>query len=267
MAGPELKKVKLPPLFSDDFEVRKPRILCWDIETAPIMGAVWRYYETNVVWIEQDWYMLGWSAKWLGGEQITRMLPDYKGYKPGVPDDRALVTELHELIQQADILVAHNGDAFDIKKSKARFVKNGLPPISPQTYCTKKMCKRNFGFTSNKLDEVAKFLDIGQKLQTDKSLWQGCIAGDKASWAKMAKYCARDTRLLEKVYLALRSWDRQHPNLNVLMNRVNGCSKCGGTDIKRRGYRYSPTGRAVRYQCKRCLGYSTGKHTKTSEIR
>lgn len=264
---PELKKVKLPPLFSDDFEIRQPRILCWDIETAPIAAAVWNYYETNVVWTIEDWYILGWSAKWIGGSQITRMLPDYAGYKPGSTDDKACVTELYHLIEQADIIVAHNGDQFDVKKSKARFVKNGLPPIVPQSYCTKKMAKRCFGFSSNKLDEIARFLGIGRKIQTDKSLWQGCIAGDKSSWAKMARYCAQDTRLLEKVYLALRSWDKQHPNLNVLMNRPAGCSKCGGTNIQRRGYVITRTGRYPRYQCQKCGGWSQGKHAKTTEIR
>src|SRR5690242_6891623 len=107
---PSLKKVKLPPLFSDDFEIRQPRILCFNIETAPIVAAVWNFYQTDVIWTVEDWYMLGWSAKWLNGEQVTRMQPDYPGYVPGSRDDKALVTELYALIEKADFVVAHNGD-------------------------------------------------------------------------------------------------------------------------------------------------------------
>lgn len=263
------KTAKIENLTSADFEQRitKPKILCFDIETAPIMAAVWRYYETNAVWVEQDWYMLGFSAKWLGGKQITRMLPDYKGYKPGVPDDKALVTELYELIDSADFVIAHNGDAFDVKKSKARFVVNGLPPIHIHSYCTKKMCKRSFGFTSNKLDEVARTLGIGRKLHTDKSLWQGCMTGDETSWRKMARYCAMDTRLLESVYLHLRSWDIRHPNMNVLMNRSDGCPNCPSKEYIVNGYSYTSTGRRIRYQCKACKHTFAGRHSKITDLR
>jgi DNA polymerase elongation subunit (family B) len=257
-------------LTSSDFEQRitKPRILLFDIETAPIVAAVWSYYETNVVWTIEDWYMLGFSAKWLGGKQITRVLPDYKGYKPGSTDDKQLVGDLYDLIESADYVVAHNGDQFDVKKSKARFVKHGFDPISIRSYCTKKMCKRNFGFSSNKLDEVARFLGLGQKIPTDKSLWQGCIAGDMKAWNKMARYNAMDTRLLEQVYLHLRSWDKMHPNLNVIQNReVQGCPTCGSTEFVKKGFGYTTTGRRQEYKCVPCGRRYSGKHQKISDYR
>lgn len=45
-----------------------PRVLLFDIETAPIIAHVWSLWENNVSLnqIVSDWHVLSWSAKWLG---------------------------------------------------------------------------------------------------------------------------------------------------------------------------------------------------------
>ena len=268
---PELKKVKLPPMFSDDFEIRNPRILFFDIETAPNLSMVWGHYEQNVLAHVREWYLLAWCAKWIDDKPISRSLPDYKGYKPGSDNDRELTKELWHLLDKADVVVAHNGNSFDIKKMNARFIVHGLGPPSPYiTIDTKLVAKRYFRFNSNKLDDLGNTLGVGRKVKhSGFDLWQGCMNGDEKSWSIMVKYNRQDVLLLERVYLKLLPFMLAGPNQNVLMNRVHGCPKigCGSTDLIRRGFRYTSTGKYPNFQCKKCGGYSIGRHTKTAEIR
>ena len=108
------------------------KLLFLDIETAPIIGAVWKLYEDNVIWVERDTHLLMFSYKW-GHEQSVKTccLPDFPRYKRSKYDDKDLCRILHNLLDEADIVVAHNGDAFDVKKINARLIVNGFGPPSP----------------------------------------------------------------------------------------------------------------------------------------
>lgn len=251
-------------------ETKEPRILLFDIEVSPTIAAVWTPYNTNTVWKEKDWYMLSWSAKWLNESKITtKCLADYGSYVPGSDDDRELVEELWSLLDEADWVIGHNVDKFDVPKCKARFVKHGLDPVSSfKTIDTCKLSRKVFGFFSNKLDDIGQFLGLGQKVSTGGySLWKNCMAGDKQAFAKMKKYNTQDVKLLEDVYLTLRAWDDSHPNINLIANTSDHCPKCGSGEIVRRGYSVSRIGRAHRFQCKSCKGYSTGSYKKEVEVR
>jgi DNA polymerase elongation subunit (family B) len=92
-----------------------------DIETAPSLGWVWRKYQQDVIEFQQNWYMLSFAYKWLGETTVSvRALPDYKGYRPGLEDDKPLIKDLWALLEEADIVVGHNVDYFDIRKANAR---------------------------------------------------------------------------------------------------------------------------------------------------
>jgi hypothetical protein len=214
------------PLTSEDFEikVRKPKVVLWDVETAPIMGAVWQRYDTNVVWVENDWFMLAWSVKDLDGKQITRGLPDYDGYEQNPGCDKALVSELWQHLDSADVLIAHNGDRYDIRKANSRFIVHGLlPPKPARTVDTLKVARRHFANSSNKLDDLGQALGVGRKAPTGGyDLWKQCLAQDKKAWNKMKRYCAQDVRLLEAVYLKLLPWITNHPNMAVLADKKIG---------------------------------------------
>ena len=122
----------------------QPRILLFDIETAPIDGYTWGTYDTNVIHIIQDWYMLSFSCKWLGEEEVyTYSLPQYKTqYRKNKKDDYELVKQLWKYFDEADVIIAHNNDGFDAPKSTARFIYHGLLPPTPyKTICTLKMAK------------------------------------------------------------------------------------------------------------------------------
>src|ERR1019366_3081154 len=118
------------------------------------------------------------AVKWSHEKQVrTYALPDYPGYKRDKESDKALVKELWRMMNDADIIIAHNGDGFDIKKSNARFIIHGLlPPATYKTIDTLKIARRHFKFGSNKLNDLGVTLGLGKKLpHTGAHLWFGCM--------------------------------------------------------------------------------------------
>lgn len=238
-----------------------PRTLFLDIETFSIVGNTWGMWQQNVIKVQRWSSLCAFSAKWEGGSQVTRALPDYRGYTPYSVDDRELVMELWGLLNEADIVSGHNVDEFDIKKVNARFVKHGLPPPAPyKTVDTKKVAKRHFKFDSNSLNNLCDFLGIGRKLKhTGFDMWEDCLAGDVKAWAMMKKYNAHDVVLQREVYLALRPWMDNHPNMNLW--RPGACPKCGANKLQSRGIARTLTREYKRFQCTACGGWSRGTQT------
>lgn len=234
------------------------RIALFDIETAPYLGWVWEKYDTNVIEFERSNYMLCFSFKWLDSGKIeTHALPDFPTYKKDKHNDKELVMKLWQLMSEADIIIAHNGDSFDVKKSNARMIVHGLNPPEPyKTVDTLKLARKYFKFASNKLDDLGKDLLLGRKLpHTGFHLWKGCMNGDEQSWKLMKQYNRQDVLLLEKVYLKFRPWSQNHP---TVAPGTEDCPNCGGKR-ERRGFSITARGTKRRkLQCTKCGAWSTG---------
>ena len=237
-----------------------PKILFWDIETAPTRGWVWRNYEDNLIRTDHDWYMLSFACKWAHSDDIKVFgLDDFPTWKKDKEDDRELVNKLWSYIDEADILVAHNGDQFDIKKANARFIIHNLsPPSTYKSIDTLKIARANFKFGSNKLNDLATYLGIGEKLaHTGAHLWFGCMNGDPEDWKMMKRYNVHDVKLLEEVYYRLRGWHKTHPNIN-LYDHTDGCPKCKSMNIQKRGFEIKVATKRQRFQCQDCGGWFSG---------
>ena len=248
-------------------EIKPPRILFIDIETAPSLGYVWGKWEQNVIAFKEDWYILSFAFKWLGDKKVqTRILPDYKFYKNNPQNDKFLAQELWKLFDEADIIIGHHGDGFDIKKSNARFVFHDLPPPSPyKSIDTLKIARRYFKFDSNKLDDLAQYLKIGRKRPHlgFKHTWLDCMTGNMKAWKVMKRYNGHDVTLLEDIYLRLRAWATSHPNLDTFVKRGN-CPTCQSSRLQRRGWSYTKTGKRARFHCNSCGHWSSGiQHIRT----
>ena len=151
-------------------------------------------------------------------------------------------------------MVGQNIRAFDIRKLNARFIFYGLKPIAPQkTIDTLVIARKQFSFSSNKLDDLGAFLGLGRKIKTGGyDLWLRCMAGEKKAWTKMKAYNKQDVTLLEKVYLKLMPWDSQHPNLSSYNHNGLECPKCLSKHIEWRGTARNKTTSYRRFQCKDC---------------
>src|SRR3990167_4638400 len=223
------------------------------------LAWVWQKYETNVISYQQLGYVLCFSWKWLGEKKVHSLsLPEFKGYKDNKTNDLLLCKELWKLFDEADVLIAHNWDRFDVKKAMTRFLVHGFAPPSPcQTADTKKIAKKYFNFNSNALDDLADQLGIGRKLQTGGwPLWLGvAVEDDPKAWSKMIAYCRQDTALLWKVYLRMRPYATSHPNRNIYSQTLDKCPACGGRII-RNGWRPTMTGKYQRFSCTQCGKWS-----------
>ena len=233
---------------------RPVRIAFFDIENAPNLSWVWGKWEQNALDTLIPSYFLCFAWKWADKKKVTTYaLPDYSNFKKCKEDDTALIKQLWHLLDEADIIIAHNGDAFDIKKANARFLSIGLLPPSPyKTIDTLKIARREFKFDSNKLDDLGKSLGVGRKLpHTGFHLWRGCMQGCAASWKLMRKYNAQDVTLLERVYERLKPWAKNHPDLRIYEDKT-GCPSCLSTNVQRRGFRIALKKKRQSYQCQDC---------------
>lgn len=231
----------------------KAKVLVFDIETAPSTAYIWRMWKENVglEQLENEGYVLCWAAKWLDSDEV--MSRTTKWGKP--EDDRNVVESLWKLLDEADIVIAHNGKKFDVPVMNARFAVHKLgPPSNYKIIDTLAIAKAKFRFISNKLDALGKFLGLGRKTKhAGFGLWRGCMEGDEQSWKKMIEYNKQDVLLLEAVYKALRPWDSQHPALPLYGEQDSrACNVCGSTHVHQKGYDYTKTHTYKRWKCQEC---------------
>ena len=234
------------------------KILFLDIETAPSLGWVWGKWQQNVIDFKSDWYILSFAYKWAHENEVKVMgLNDFGSYKRDQENDKQLLKALWKLINEADIVIAHNGDGFDLPKINTRFLTHKLPPPTPyKTVDTLKIAKKVFMFDSNKLDDLARYLGVGRKLpHTGFHLWKGCMSGDPEAWQLMKDYNKHDVELLEQVYYLIRAWDKNHPNVN---QGQEACPTCASFNVQKRGFNYTLLRKKQRYSCQNCHRWFEG---------
>lgn len=233
----------------------KPKVLIFDIETAPILGYVWGLWENNLALnqVKSDWHVLSWSAKWLGEKKVMYM--DQRGAK-NIEDDRVILQGIWGLLDMADIVITQNGKSFDVKKLNARFIMHGFPPPSSYRHIdTMRLAKKHFGFTSNKLEYLTgKLCTRYKKLKHSEfggfELWSECLKGNQKAWKTMEKYNKYDVLSLEELYTKLAPWDSSI-NFNVYHDRNASVCNCGGK-LYSNGYSYSNRGKFQRRRCFDC---------------
>ncbi len=243
--------------------MQSPKVLLFDIETTPITAYTWGpKWETNLLEFIDYSRILSFSAKWFGNKNtITRGWPDYKGYKPGQLNDKEIVKEIWAIFNEADVILAHNGNNFDIRIMNARFAFHELTPPSPyKVLDTKTEVKKHLRLPSYKLDDICDYFKIGRKLHHEGfPLWIKCMAGDEKAWNTMLKYNKLDVLLLEKIYLKIRPWIVNHPNVGMYKSDLV-CPRCSSQNLKWEGWYRNKTTKYHAFSCSDCGGW--GRDTK-----
>lgn len=264
-------KCYLKFLSGDQGVVKKfPKVLLFDIETSPLQAFIFQksIWKANVGadQVISEWYMLTWSAKWLFSEEVFS--ERLTGKEAKNEDDSRIVGSLWQLLDEADIVIAHNGDGFDIPNMNTRFVVLGFPPPSPyQTIDTMLVARKQFGFTHNSLNGLAKLFGLSPKMETDFELWKRCVSGDEDALKYMQKYNIGDVNLLEKIYLKLRPWIKSHPNIGLYVESMEAvCPNCGSSDLKwvDDKYYYTTTSKFPLFVCS-CGAYGRSRHNAVNK--
>lgn len=259
-AGLELNKhsVTTEPV---EIENRPPKILAFDIETAPLLVHVFQLFGNDAIGLNQikdDSFILSFAAKFLDEDKIY-----YFDNRTGKDksNDKKIIMQAYELFKKADILLGHNIDRFDIKKMNARFILYGLDPLPRiQTIDTLKIAKRYFSFTSNKLEYLAKFLGCTPKSSHQKftgiNLWVECLKNNKEAYDELRLYNEQDVLTQIEVYQKLARYD-ESINFQAFTQQVT-CI-CGSTAFYKDGMKYNKQGKFQRYRCEQCGKIYQGK--------
>lgn len=231
-----------------------------DTETAPKLANVWGLFKQNVGinQIVKDMYVLCWSAKWYGSDtMMSDALHYHSRYKRNNEDDTIIIKSVWKLLDEADFVVAHNGNGFDIPTLNSRFIILGMQPPSPyKVIDTLSIARSNFKFTSNKLDFLGQALVGDHKIATGGfKLWSDIIQNkDDDAFDRMVEYCEQDVYLLEKVYDKLKPWNKTAGRLDLKDSELKdvGCNSCGSSNVKKNGKYATNTGVYQQHKCNDC---------------
>lgn len=241
------------PIAEGEESPRIAKVLVFDVETLPLLYYGWNVWNENIYpqQIVKDWCILSYSAKWMGD---NRIISDILTPKEAITrDDKRLVTGFWNLLEDADVVVTHNGKRFDIKKLNTRFWKNGLHrPSSYKVIDTLTAAKSVFGLTYNKLDFIAKFIGAQEKLETEFELWAACDRGEDSALKYMREYNEQDAVIQEKIYLEMREWIPNHPDLGIYEKLEGVCPVCLSKSIKQIGLYTTNKKQYPEHRCSDC---------------
>ena len=249
--------------------IKDAKIVAVDLEVSPSLMYAYGYYDPKVIKVVEQPKLLSVAWKWLGeSKTYCETLADFNSV--GKNNDKPLIERLWQLMNDCHIFLAYNGDSFDYKVANTFFVQNGMNPPSP---CKRidpiKYARRYFKFNCNKLDYVGKLLlGEGKTEATYGDCWEDLMFGDKKARKKADKlmkiYNKNDVDILEKIYLKLRPWADNHPNLALMSGHDSVCPRCGRNEgFRLSKYRYTGAQiNAVQYQCKSCGSYITRRLDK-----
>ncbi len=237
---------------------RKVRRLFIDLETSPNVVLSWRIgYKINLshdsIIKERAIICAAWS--WDGEEKVHHAQWDRK------QNDKTVLIPLLAAINEADEIVYHNGDRFDLPWVKTRCLFHKIPTLPAyKSVDTLQWARRKFLFNSNKLDYIARYLGIGAKIKTGYDLWKEVVLENNAdAMNRMVTYCCGDVNLLKKVWRRLADVMPHKTHVGVLAGGEKwSCPHCGSTNVNVSKTRVTAGGsRQYQMVCKDCGSYYT----------
>lgn len=240
----------------------KRRRLFFDIETSPNIGLFWEAgFKKNIDYsnIIKERAIICICYKWEDEREVHSLTWDKK------QDDKKMLEAFIKVADQANELIGHNGDKFDLAWIRTRCLFHKIDMLPKYiTIDTLKIARSKFRFNSNRLNYIADFLGIGQKIKTEYSLWKDILLNkDAIAMDKMVKYCKKDVELLEKVYKELNNHIDSKTHYGVVFGQYKGtCPECGSEELIKHSRQILASGVIkLIYKCNTCGKY----HRKTDK--
>jgi len=254
--------------------IKQRKTLVLDIETSPCIVMAWGFGEQRITKenLLKDWYVMSFSAKWLGDPPSKLIYMRAKG-----DNDLPLLKKLWELLNTADIVMTQNGKRFDEPKIKARMMLRGLKPYAPVEHFDTFLENKDKEFTSHSLDYMTerfnkKYKKLKHKKFPGMSLWKHCM-GLKftyhplpAAEREMKVYNNHDVLSTEELYENTKVWaTKKAPKIYELTDATSQCGSCGYTGNMRVGKsrntsRYTIT----QNSCPECGSWQSAQKKKKS---
>lgn len=227
--------------------------LFFDIETSYIVFRAWR---TGKQWVSaenimQDKKVICICYKWQFEDEVHTLVWDEN------QNDKKIIKDFIKVLGEADEIIAHNGDRFDIKEIRTRAIKEGVLMFPKyRTLDTLKKARKYFNFHSNKLDYIGKVLNVGRKLDHEGfQLWIDVVENKKKkSLKKMVDYCIQDVILLEDVFAVLNPYIDHNTNFAVQKGEPKWkCPNCASGSVSLCHTDTTAMGYIKRHmKCKKC---------------
>lgn len=137
---------------------------------------------------------------------------EYEPWKQGRrADDGPLLRDILSCMEDADILIAHNGLKFDLPFLRTRAVVHGLPPVNFQKIIDPvQLARQHFRFPSNSLNSISHVIGTqAEKTPLRPETWQrATMNGDKDAMNEIVAHCIADVDVLEEICWKLRGYVR-----------------------------------------------------------
>ena len=235
-----------------------PKRLYFDIETSPNIGFFWTAgYKQNIDYsnIIRERDIICICYKWEGKRQVYSLQWDKN------QSDKRMLLDFMQVMKEADEMIGHNGDKFDLAWIRTRCLFHRIPMFPTyRTIDTLKASRSKFRFNSNRLNYIADYLGVGNKHHTTFDLWRRIVLDKcESSMRKMVAYCKQDVKLLERVFTELAPHLEPKVHHGVLMGEDRGsCPHCGSLNLHFKRIRTTATGMLrYDYECNGCKKYHT----------
>lgn len=243
-----------------------PRVGIVDIETLPLVSMTFGIWQQNIG-LEQiisDICMLSWAGKFLNESEVYSDILTQRETK--TRDTKRIAQSCWDFLSKCDIVVGHNFSSFDRTHINNEFLKHDLPPLKYIVVDTLSVAKKNFSFTSNKMQFINDKFGLTSKMENDGfPLWRKCSEGDQESLDIMESYNRKDISATEDLFYKMRPYIN---NFNVaLYNEIDTkvCPVCGCEELSEEGFYFTSSGKWISYRCLNCKSISRGKENLLSK--
>lgn len=244
------------------------RILYFDMETAPNLGWFYKSKKPqymNYHQVIQHEFVT--SIQWqLEGEKTVKtfsIVDDEKFYRKNPTNDIKVIQKAAEILENADILVVHNGKRFDWPEFKKKIIFHRLDPVRKPYIIDTLAEAKTAANLSNSLRNLADYYKVSEKAYNEADpakLIYGDLDERIAHIKKQTKYGKKDIPPLREFYLLIRPYMDRHPHMGA-KKRGLSCPMCGGHNYTNRGRNYLSTISSFKewHYCRDCRKQFPGK--------
>lgn len=218
---------------------RPPRELLFDIETSNLFGDMGA--------------LLTFGYQWRGEmkKPIAISIHDYPLFKKEPWNDKRLVMDAYKILSQADSLIFHYGDDFDLPFFKTRLIEHGKYFPKKHTVDTCKAAWRHLKLSA-RLENLAEFFEITPKVKVKKRTWKQAGFGGKKALEELRVRCIGDVQTLGEAVEVMTPYLKLI-NRNLFF-KEKGCPNCGSKRIRVDEKKYYASDAKIRqtYECQEC---------------
>lgn len=212
-----------------------PRIMFFDLESAATIAATFGRFKTNIGHdnvIKEGGWLLSAAWKYKGDIDVSSVVCSSE--EAIACNDERIVASLYDAFEQADIVVAHAANRFDIPLFRSRLALHGFNMHKSVKIIDTLQVARNMKFNSNKLDSLASYFNLEQKRQHEGiNLWIRCQQGDEKALKELELYNVQDIVVLEQLYNKLKAYDRKPANLALYFDdNKHRCPACASAAVE-----------------------------------